>query len=187
MDREFLELGTSPLRYEKLPITEWPDLDPATVVMELEEQFLRHGLSPVQGVIEKVMAVQTILRSESPFDDAHIFTKIAIALSGHEPLFGYLEVPRVAEMAFAAQIMKKLRPDESFGVEVKRFVRAAMREEGLADYPKAMTPLKLTKVECVGPECDDIRAEVSKGESEMAKVQAEKIQAVEDYVTEHLG
>jgi hypothetical protein len=186
MDRVFLELATPPLRYEKLPITGWPDLDPATVVLELEEQFLRCGLSPVQGVIEKVMAVQTILKTHAPFDDAHIFTKVAVALGGHEPMFGYLEVPRVAEMTLAAQVMTKLRPDESFGVEVKRFFRAAMREEGVADYSKAMAPLKLTKVECVGPECDAVRAEISEGKSEMAKVQAEKMRDVEDYVTEHL-
>jgi len=186
MDREFLELATSPLRYEKLPITGWPDIDPATVVMELEEQFLRHGLSPIQGVIEKVMAVQTILRTHLPFDDAHAFTKVAIALGGNEPMFGYLELPSVAEMSLAARVMKKLRPDESFGVEVKRFVRAAMREEGVADYPKAMEPLKLTLTECVGPECDEIREEIGKGATEMARVQADKMKAIEDYVSEHL-
>lgn len=186
MDRVFLELATPALRYEKLPITGWPDLDPATVVLELEEQFLRRGMTPIQGVIEKVMAVQTIMKTHSPFDDAHIFTKVAIALGGHEPMFGYLEVPSVAEMTLAAQVMKKLRPDEDFGVEVKRFFRAAMREEGVADYAKAMAPLKLTKVECVGPECDSIRTEIGEGKSEMAKVQAEKMQEVEDYVAEHL-
>jgi len=186
MDREFLELTTSPLRYEKLPITGWPDLDPATVVIELEEQFLRRGMSPVQGVIEKVMAIQTIMKTHAPFDDAHVFTKVAIAIGGNEPMFGYLEVPSIAEMSLAAAVMKKLRPDESFGVEVKRFVRAAMREEGVGEYPKAMAPLRLTKVECVGPECDDIRTEIGEGKTEMSRVQAEKMQAIEDYVAEHL-
>lgn len=186
MDRELLELETSPLRYAKLPITGWPDIDPAAVVLELEEQFLRHGLSPIQGVIEKVLAVQTILNSTSPFDDSHVFEKVTIALNGHEPMFGYLEIPRVAEMTLAATVMKKLRPDETFGVEVKRFARAVMREEGVIFYPKSMGALKLTKEECVGPECDDIRAEVKEGKSEMAKVQLEKTQDIADYVSERL-
>lgn len=186
MDREFLELATSPLRYAKLPIQGWPDIDPATVVLELEEQFLRHGLSPIQGVIEKALAVQTVLKSEAPFDDAHIFTKVAIAFGGHEPMFGYLEVPSVAEMALAAEVMKKLRPEESFGVDVKRFARAVMREEGVVDYPKAMKHLALTKIECVGDECDDLRSEATEGKSDMARTQAEKIKNIDDYVAEQL-
>lgn len=186
MDRVFLESGTSPLRYKELPLAGWPDLDPATVVLEMEEQFLRHGMSPVQGIIEKALAVQTILRTPAPFDDAHIFTKVAVALGENEPMFGYLEVPHVADMCLAAQVMTKLRPKSSFGVEVKRFARAAMKEEGVVDYPKSMLPLKLTKEECVGPECDDLREEVRKGQTEMAKVQQQKLKDIEEYVAENL-
>lgn len=186
MDREFLELETSPLRYKNLPITGWPDIDPAAVVMELEEQFLRHGLAPVQGVVEKALAVQTILVTPAPFDDAHIFEKVSIALGGHEPMFGYLEMPSVAEVAAAYQIMKKLRPDETLGVEVKRYIRALMREHGCVEYPKALEGAKLTMRECVGPECDDLRQEVRDGKTELAKVQQQKLKDIDEYVQEQL-
>jgi len=187
MERDLLEQDTSPLRYKDLPITGWPDVDPATVVMELEEQFLRHGLAPVQGVIEKAMAVQTVMLTPLPFDDAHVFTKVAIALGGHEPMFGYLEVPSVAEMAVAYQVMKKLQPKETLGVEVKRFIRLAMREQGVVAYPDALKAAKLTQEECVGPECDDLRQEVADGKTEVAKVQQQKLKDIAEYVAEQLN
>ena len=187
MDRAFLEPDTSPLRYKDLPITGWPDIDPAAVVMELEEQFLRHGLAPIQGVVEKVMAVQTVMLTPLPFDDAHVFTKVAIAIGGHEPMFGYLEVPSVAEMTVAYKVMKKLQPKETLGVEVKRFIRAAMREQGLVEYPEALKDAKLTLEECVGEECDDLRQEVRDGKTELAKVQQQKLKDISEYVAEQLN
>ena len=76
------------------------------------------------------------------------------------------------------QALHRLRPDEEWGVIVKRYCREILREQGQVVLPPSMDPVKFDDPE--GPDDIDLT-------DEQRKIQDERIVDIEDYVKKYLG
>lgn len=171
---ELLRNETSPLRYQDLAIPGWPDIDPVTVVMALEDAAAANGIALKQSVVDKAHAVQTALLNPVAYADPYVFEKTAEALNGLEPQFDYFPVMLMpAQLALAAVTLNKLRPKEEWGVSVKRYVREVLREQGVVELPPCLAFLKFD---------DPTAPSTLELSGEQRKVLDERIADIEDYV-----
>lgn len=179
LEAELLRADASPMQYKKLAIPGWPDIDPVTVVMALNDAAAEHGMELPQATVDKVHAVQTALLNPIAYADAYTFEKTAEALNGLEPQFDTFPVILApARIALAVQTLHRLRPDEEWGVIVKRYCREMLREQGQIVLPPSMDPVKFDDPE--GPAEIELTAE-------QRKIQEERITDIEDYVKKYLG
>jgi hypothetical protein len=127
-----------------------------------------------QEVVDKVHAVQTALVNPVAFGDPFLFEKTAEALNGLSPDFDQFPVMLApARLALAVTVLAKLRPDEEWGVAVKRYCREMLREQGMMDFPPSMAMLKFDDPS--GP----MKIEL---DAEQKKIQATSMADIEDYV-----
>lgn len=175
---ELIRTDVSPLKYRELDIPNWPDIDPATVVMALEDAAKDRGVELPQTVIDKVHAVQTILVNPVAFADPYAFEKTAEALNGLSPQFGYFPVQLPpAFIALAVQVMSRLRPNEEWGVAVKRYCREVLQEQGVVTMPASMASIKF----------DDPEMEHVTVNAEQRLIQYDYNADIEDYVKQNLA
>lgn len=176
---DVLKRDANPLLFKDLDISGWPDIDPATVVMALSDVARSQGVELTQEVMDKAHAVQTALVNPVAYADAYVFEKTVEALNGLSPHFGYFPVElSVARIAFGVAVMCKLRPDEEWGVGVKRYCREILREQGIMSIPASMACVQFDDVH-------DRREEVVLNDAQK-RIQQERLAEIEDYVKLHL-
>lgn len=174
LEAELLRVDASPLKYKELAIPGWPDVDPVTVVMALNDAADAHGIELKQAVVDKAHAVQTALLNPVAYADPFFFEKTVEALNGLSPQFDLFPVILApARLAVAVQVLKRLRPDEEWGVSVKRYCREILREQGLMSFPPSMSVLAFD--DPAGPAKIDLT-------DEQTKLQNTRIKDIEDYV-----
>lgn len=177
---DLLRVDASPLKYRDLAIPGWPDIDPVTVLMALNDAASAHGVELKQEVVDKVHAVQTLLVNPVAYGDAYTFEKTAEALNGLIPHFGYFPVILApARLAVAVTAMTKLKPENEWGVSVKRYCREVLREQGVMSFPPSMVVLAFADPE-------DRMAGMTLTDEQQSR-QKEHHEAIESYVKEALG
>lgn len=170
---------TNPLAYRDLDIPGWPNLDPATVVMALNDLADQTGVPLSQEVVDKVLAVQTLLVNPAAYSDAYLFEKTAEALNGIGPQIGYFPVPlAAAQLALAVRVMHKLRPREEWGVSVRRYCRDVLRLLGIMSFPPSMACLVFDDPH------DFLKVDLT---DEQKAIQKQRHDDIEAYVGERLG
>ena len=183
--RKILVYGTSPLAYRDLDIPGWPDIDPLTVLAAFDDWARDEGVEVRQETLDKALAVQTVLMTELPFVDAYAFEKTVEAFNGRSPMFGYWPTaPMPAELALTVEAMRQLRPQEEFGINVKRYIREILGYHGVGTWPASME--FLVEEHCRGFD-PDVCHEISEGKTELAKVQRGKLDDIADYVKERIA
>jgi len=167
-----------------LDVHGWPDIDPLTVLDAFNDWAVEDGIEVRQETLDKVLAVQTVLVNDLPFIDAYAFEKTVEGLNGRSPMFGYWPTaPMPAEIALAVEVMHRLRPDEEFGINVKRYIREMLGYHGVGAWPENLEFLVETACRGFEATCHEIH----EGKTEMAKVQLEKLKDIKDYVKERIA
>jgi len=171
--------------YRDLDVHGWPEIDTLTVIDAMHEWASDYGVEVRQETLDKVLAVQTVLVSDLPFLDAYAFEKTVEGLNGRSPMFGYWPTaPMPAEIALAVEVMHKMRPDEEFGISVKRYIREMLGYHGVGTWPDNL--VFLAEDACRGFD-QTVCHEIHEGKSELAKVQREKLKDIKDYVKERMA
>ena len=173
------------MAYRELDIPSWPNIDPLTVLYEMNEWAVEDGIEVRQETFDKALAVQTVLLTDAPYIDAYAFEKTVEAFNSRSPMFGYWPImPMPAEVALTIEVMKRLKPDEEFGISVTRYIRELLKYHGVATWPKSLA--FLAEDGCRGFD-SAICAEIKNGKTEMAKVQNSKLRDIADYVKERMA
>jgi hypothetical protein len=116
-------------------LLEW---DPETILRELEEDF---GLKLSQGCFDRLMAAITVVSTDMFTGDLPTFIHICNVLAG-SPLGDEFDPASVLEMSWAITEASYLTMNSNesmqFSDDIKHYIVAACREEGLLNVPVAL-------------------------------------------------
>jgi len=118
---------------------------PDTVKMTLE----RDGIALSNASFTKIMAARTLLASPSPWRQWEVFHWVARALAGIAPNFTYLEEPDLGHLFLCADVMKLADPKRKTGIEIDKYVAAALKHQGIHYAP---APLDFAQREIEQPQ-----------------------------------
>jgi hypothetical protein len=104
----------------------------------LRVTMMRDNLQVSGASFAKIMAVQVILSSPSPWRQWNVFHWMARALAGLPPNFVFLEQPELGHLFVCADVMAICDPKRQTTVEVDKFVAAALRHEGHVWAPESL-------------------------------------------------
>lgn len=111
----------------------WWDWEPETIEATAKERNL-----PYNDVTENsIGALQVCLNTNQPFENWHVFEKVAIAFNGSHVDFAVLQPLRTDEAAGTISALRALRPKETFDSEVVTYVACCAKHDGLVYLPDA--------------------------------------------------
>lgn len=119
---------------------EWIEWEPETLWYEITETLRRPKWAPTvsEANRNKIQAVRTLQRSDSPWEQWEVFVPVALALSGNVPRFDVLNSPTLAQAmgckATADQVQKK-----DLGEDVLYFLSAVCLEAGVCWLPEPLS------------------------------------------------
>jgi len=117
---------------------DWWGWEPETLWKTLVVDKIVDSISdPLKDAIP---ALQVLVASNSPFEDWHIFEKVAHALNLSQVNFAMLQPIEMDDAALAIKIMQRIRPQQAFDAEVLGYLGACAREAGMAYLPESMLP-----------------------------------------------
>jgi len=87
---------------------------------------------------EKVEALKAFLRNNLVWTDWHIFENAVILINNQTPNFNVIQRPRVREVAYAVDILNKIK-EEKFSEEVAKYIAAVARDRGLIVLPENLS------------------------------------------------
>jgi len=150
---------------------------------------------PDERVLEKARALQTCHISKAPWNDAIVFEKVVLALSGFEPDHQMIEAASPAEIAAGVCVMNRLKPKNKFDREVIYYIRGIMHDWGIVCYPEC---LEFAQEDYTNPELKELCERVGKSneykkvhqegmtyepkEDEPLSIQLNKLSLIQDYV-----
>jgi len=110
---------------------QWIEWEPETLRMEIPKTW---GVHPIEEVFEKIMALQTFIRTDLFWDDAVAFENIVLAFNDLfvDPDLIQQALPR--EIAFGIAVAKRLNEKSDFVQDIVEYIRASHREEGILVY-----------------------------------------------------
>jgi len=110
---------------------DWLEWESETVWSEIEAEF---GATPSVHSRNKINALKTMHIVDTPWTEWEVFNIVAQALNGNIPDFRILQKPSPLEVAFAVEVMRKVKERE-FSSEIARFVAAAFLNEEIVYLP----------------------------------------------------
>lgn len=122
----------------KLFKSDWLEWEPSTIRAEIREET---GSDPDQwedGVWDKLMATKACVLSGSAWQDWEAFLAIAQAFNGMRSDFIVARVCSPAEVAWAVECMKEIRPEERFEDEVVSFMACILINDGITIAPTVL-------------------------------------------------
>lgn len=81
--------------------------------------------------VDKIQALKTLCNNQMPFQDWFYFNQVAVAFAGAVADFQSMKYPSPGMVIAAIKIMKRVRPDEVFSDEVKKYCAIALQGEGI--------------------------------------------------------
>lgn len=109
----------------------WLDWEPETIRAEIKRVW---GVDPFESVFQKILALQTFLKTELFWDDVLVFENISHAFNGRLVDFNVVKATLPRELALAVTLAVDLRDKTDFIEDVKEYVRACHREYGVLVY-----------------------------------------------------
>lgn len=106
----------------------WLWWDPDTLWFEIEKVF---GIAPSPAARETISALKACIVTRAPWNDAWIFSNVAVALAGGVADLERLQRPTAGQIIFALGVMRRVDDDEPFDESVVRFQAACCQDQGL--------------------------------------------------------
>lgn len=149
----------------KVSLWKDPDAHPVALILMLLDRYgpeylewdpevLRVTLSRDASQISnttwtKILAGRVVLNSPSPWRQWDVFAPVSRGLAGIQPNFVYLEEPDIGYLMAAVDTMKLIDPKRPTGIEVDKFVAAALKHDGNVMAP---APLDFATRELENPQ-----------------------------------
>jgi hypothetical protein len=114
---------------------EWKDWEPETLWQMMKEQ---HDFDPTPELRNIVMAIQTSVTTNAPFEHWHIFEKVGHALSCNHVNFRILQPLEADEAARAIRFLRTVRPKQDFENEVYVYLAAVAKNCGIVYMPQEL-------------------------------------------------
>ena len=111
---------------------EWVGWMPETLDQMILMDF---NTVPTQQNREKVLAMKMCLNINYAWTDWKIFQKVVLALNGIIPNFEVVEDPSLSQVMRALPILRKLRPEDEFEDDVKKYIAVLCKAEDLIMPP----------------------------------------------------
>lgn len=107
------------------------------------EQYLKNsfGIELTGPNREKVHALQRLCKSNLSFIDWYEFNILAISLNGGMVDFDSLTQPTPGMVINTVKIMNKIRPNEKFGEETKKYITLVLIDNGIYTPPPSLVDL----------------------------------------------
>lgn len=108
--------------------------------LEWEPEALRLSLSKdgyllSNNVWTKILAVQVLHNSPSPWRQWEVFHWVCLGLNGKPPNFVYLEQPELGHLASGVDMMKIVDRTREFTDEIDKFITVTARHDGVFYLP----------------------------------------------------
>lgn len=149
------------------------------------ETFLDMGFTHHEAA--KLLAAKLVLYDARPFEEWHVFEKVAIAFNDREIQFDLTQDLAVHELAWAVDAMRFIDPQTPFSEEVAAYVAANAREEGFVVLPTALAFAQGCLDRVISDQGRMVARKVNNGSRDPeAVIQRERLAAVNQYVnTKH--
>jgi hypothetical protein len=116
------------LRYK----TAWADWEPETLWWALRRDF-----GPVGDLVRnKIMALRVAVTTDTPWLDWDNFEDVGLTFNDVVPVIGQFQPMNSMQMAFAVDVLREIRSDETFDDEVKAYIAALLEEGGWVYAPE---------------------------------------------------
>lgn len=132
----------------------WLSWEPETLEIVIQRDFST-TISEVN--VHKANAVKTLHLVDTYWKQWEIFNACTIALNGAVPSFDVLQVPTVAQCAVSVDISKRVRDDVAWGDEVKEYLKAVYRFDGIFCPQEPVDMIKLDTSDLV-VDCAEVSA-----------------------------
>jgi len=105
----------------------------------LRETMRKDGIQLSNSVWAKIMAVQVLLTSPSPWRQWEVFHWVARGLAGKQPNIVYLELPELGHLAAMADTAKLIDPERKPTDDIDRFIAVAAKDAGVDYLPSPLS------------------------------------------------
>jgi hypothetical protein len=167
---------------------EWFEWDPSTIRLEIasnpELEKYAH-----EDAYQTIFALQTIAKTNYPFESWHIFENIGHALNNNVVIIDDITPLDIHEAGLTYLIMRDIRPDVELSEEVCTYIAACSMESGLVLLPpKIFDPRsqealdEMNKDPSLKVQVLDVLQSNSKEIDEVVQVQVERIRAIYEYL-----
>jgi hypothetical protein len=128
----------------------WLEWEHETIRAEIVKTL---GVEPIEAVFEKIMALQTLLKTDLFWDDALIFENTVLAFNGLPFDFDLIKTCQPREIAYGVVAAIDLRDKSDFVPDVAEYVRACHREYGVLVFHPVLASMQ--------PQYDGFRGEIA--------------------------
>lgn len=110
---------------------DWEKWEPETLETELREML---GVPVLPDVFEKVMALQTLLRTELFWDDVLVFENICLAFNGSHVDPDLIQMASPREIAFGVVAVNQVRKRDNYVYDIEQYIQQSHRSAGILVY-----------------------------------------------------
>jgi len=166
----------------------WFDWDPSTIRLEIASNPDMERYAN-EDAYQTAFALQTIARTNYPFEAWHIFENVGHALNNNVVMIDDITPLDIHEAALTYLIMKEIRPDVELTEEVCTYIAACSMESGLVLLPpKIFDPRSQDSLDEMNRDPDlkkrvlDVLQSEAKEGGEVVTIQVERIRAIYEYI-----
>jgi hypothetical protein len=111
---------------------EWWDWEPETLWHHLQEDHATEATPEIKNI---VMALQTVLKTNYPFEMWHVFEKVNHAFNLNMVDFATLQPAELDEAAWTISLLQRIRPKTEFEDDIWGYIAAVAKESGVVYLP----------------------------------------------------
>jgi len=111
---------------------DWLEWDPITIWAEVKDDF---GIDLSEEHKNAIMALRTCMGVVAPWKEWYPFVRVVDALNGDLASIEYVAPPSIADLAYAVDLMTRLKPDIQFSDEVRRMMAITLWDHGVCWAP----------------------------------------------------
>lgn len=111
----------------------WLLWEPSVLWAEVKDEF---GIELPRATQDAIMAFRVCLLTNTPWQDWYPFLSVTLALNGvpHNP--EYAMPPQPSHLAYALDVMRRMKPDQPFEPEVSNMAAIILWDNGICWAPK---------------------------------------------------
>jgi hypothetical protein len=113
----------------------WHDWEHETLARVLDEE---HGVEAGDHAVDLVGSLQSICKTNQPFEDWNIFEKVVHGLNGNIVDFSVIQPCELDHIGYTLHVMKNLRPKHVFENEVLLYIAACAKDAGVVLLPPSI-------------------------------------------------
>ena len=110
---------------------EWLKWEPETLFSEIRRHW---GVTPIEAIREKILALQTFLTTDLFWDDFLVFEKIILAFNDREVDHDLIQCCTPEELAYGMKMAMEVRNRGDFVFDIKAYIQSCHREAGVLCY-----------------------------------------------------